>query len=175
MIADRNAGRRPAGMAPARRPRRAALVVLILLILAVDQQTKHLARITLARQAPRHYGPLTLLYAENRGAFLSFGSNLPPGARAALFNGVVAIGLIVVMVVLIRGGLKRGDDVALAMILAGGVGNLIDRMRFDGRVTDFLYLTAGPLHTGVFNVADMAVTFGVIWLLASWTFKRRVG
>lgn len=79
------------------------------------------------------------------------------------------------MVVLIRGGLKRGDDVALAMILAGGTGNLIDRMRFDGRVTDFLYLTAGPLHTGVFNVADMAVTFGVIWLLASWTFKRRVG
>ena len=42
-----------------------------------------------------------------------------------------------------------------------------------GRVTDFLYLSAGPLHTGVFNVADMAITFGVIWLMTSWMFTSR--
>ncbi len=155
---------------------RAAFVALILLILAVDQETKHLARLRLPRVPPRTYaGVVTLLYAENRGAFLSMGSNLPPNIRAALFNGVVAVVLIFAMVVLFRGGLKRGDEVAVAMIIAGGVGNLIDRVRFEGRVTDFLYLAAGPLHTGVFNVADMAVTFGVIWLLGSWAFKRRRG
>ena len=50
---------------------------------------------------------------------------------------------------------------------SGGGANLIDRLRFGGYVTDFLYLHAGPLHTGVFNVADMAITGGVIWLVLS--------
>jgi len=65
------------------------------------------------------------------------------------------------------------DEVALAVIIAGGVGNLIDRLRFAGRVTDFLYLQAGPLHTGVFNVADMAITFGILWLVLAWGFTQR--
>jgi lipoprotein signal peptidase len=39
--------------------------------------------------------------------------------------------------------------------------------RIPGRVTDFIYLAAGPVHTGVFNVADMAITSDVIWLVIS--------
>ena len=46
----------------------------------------------------------------------------------------------------------------LALLLAGALGNLIDRIRWDGLVIDFLNLGIGPLRTGVFNVADMAVT-----------------
>ena len=65
------------------------------------------------------------------------------------------------------------DDVAIAFIIGGGVGNLIDRFRLGGRVTDFIYLQAGVLHTGVFNVADMAITFGVLWLLATWAFASK--
>jgi signal peptidase II len=153
--------------------RRARLVLLLLLILIGDQETKHLARLYLPAAPPRHYGVLTLLYAENRGAFLSLGSSLPEGVRTAVFDGLVAIGLVAAAIVLFRGNLKRGDDVALAMIIAGGVGNLIDRLRFAGRVTDFLYLSAGPLHTGVFNLADMAITFGILWLLISWCRPSR--
>jgi signal peptidase II len=153
--------------------RRARLVLLLLLILIGDQETKHLARVHLPAAPPRHYGILTLLYAENRGAFLSLGSSLPEGVRTAVFDGLVAIGLLAAAIVLFRGNLKGGDDVALAMIIAGGVGNLIDRLRFAGRVTDFLYLSAGPLHTGVFNVADMAITFGILWLLISWCRPSR--
>lgn len=151
-----------------------ALIALIVLILLADQETKYLARVALKHQAPRHYSVLTLVYAENRGAFLSMGSNLPTHARTALFNGVVALGLLFALILLFRSRLrKRGDEVALALIIAGGSGNLIDRMRFDGRVTDFLYLAIGPLHTGVFNIADMAITFGVLWLLVSWGFGLR--
>ena len=81
----------------------------------------------------------------------------------------MAIALGAAAIVLFRGGVhSRSDEVALALILAGGVGNLIDRLRFVGRVTDFLYLSAGPLHTGVFNVADMAITLGILWLAVSW-------
>ena len=54
--------------------------------------------------------------------------------------------------------------VALALILAGGIGNLIDRISNNGLVTDFINVGIGPLRTGVFNVADMAVLFGVLAL-----------
>jgi signal peptidase II len=150
------------------------LLLIILAIIAIDQYTKHLAR-PLARMAPIHYGPLTLTYAENRGAFLSLGANLPDGVRAWLFNGVVAVGLVAVMIMLLRRREPHGDDVPFSLIVAGGIGNLIDRMRFDGAVTDFLYLHAGPLHTGIFNVADMAITAGAVWLLAAWAFSGRMG
>jgi signal peptidase II len=125
-------------------------------VLIVDQYTKHLAR-SLRRAI--ELGPLMLTYTENRGAFLSLGANLPADVRAWLFNGVVAVGLAALAVYV-----ARHPDVPLALVLAGGVGNLIDRLRFEGRVTDFLYLHAGPLHTGVFNVADMAITLGVVWM-----------
>jgi len=153
--------------------KRAALLALSLFVLIADQATKYLARISLAHVPPRHFGILTLLYTENRGAFLSLGSNFPESVRTAVFDIVVGIGLAVATVVLLRGKLQRGDDIAVAAIIGGGIGNLIDRLRFEGRVTDFLYLAAGPLHTGIFNVGDMAITFGVIWLLLSWMFARR--
>jgi signal peptidase II len=151
--------------------RRAALLALLLLVLIADQATKYFARISLANVPPRHYGILTLVYTENRGAFLSLGSNFPEGVRTAVFDIIVAIGLAAASIVLFRGEWHRGDDIALAAILGGGLGNLIDRLRFKGRVTDFLYLAAGPLHTGVFNIGDMAITLGVIWLLISWMFS----
>ena len=149
--------------------RRIELLVLIVLLIAVDQETKHLARSTLPSDSPRHFGIVTLLYTENSGAFLSIGSNLPGRVRATIFDGIVAIALGAAAFVLFRGGVKSAaDEVSVALIIGGGVGNLIDRLRFHGRVTDFLYLSAGPLHTGVFNVADMAITFGIAWLLLAW-------
>jgi lipoprotein signal peptidase len=44
-------------------------------------------------------------------------------------------------------------------------------LRFGGLVTDFIYLEAGPLHTGVLNLADMAITGGVIWIAVSWAIS----
>lgn len=153
---------------------RLLLLSLILFVLIVDQGTKQLARTHLARRRPHRYGAITFLYAENQGAFLDLGSTLPPQVRAILFDGVVAIGLLVAAVVLFRGPMQsQADAVAVALIIGGGVGNLIDRLRFEGRVSDFLYLAAGPLHTGIFNAADLAITFGVIWLMASWMFTGR--
>ena len=67
---------------------------------------------------------------------------------------------------------RAADRVAVALLVAGGAGNLIDRIRFRGVVTDFLVLSFGPLHTGVFNVADMAITAAVLWLILSWVLER---
>ena len=154
--------------------RRIWLLGLLVLVLACDQATKIAARANLRGASPREHGVLTLVYAENPGAFLSLGASLPPVARRVIFDGLVTVGLAVAAWFLFTGRVHGGgDDVALALIVAGGVGNLIDRMRFGGHVTDFLYMHAGPLHTGVFNVADMAITGGVLWLALGWMFRRR--
>ena len=155
--------------------RRLWLLALIVVTLVCDQATKVAARAHLRDAAPRDYaGVLTLLYTENAGAFLSLGSDLPSPARRVVFDGLVTAGLIVAGWVLVTGRVRgRGDDVALALIIAGGAGNLVDRLRFGGFVTDFLYLHAGPLHTGVFNVADMAITGGVLWLMLAWLLPKK--
>ena len=54
--------------------------------------------------------------------------------------------------------------VALSSVISGGVGNLIDRI-WRGSVIDFIYIGVGPLHTGVFNIADMAITGGLMLML----------
>jgi signal peptidase II len=61
--------------------------------------------------------------------------------------------------------------VSLVYVLSGGVGNLVDRVSNNGLVTDFINVGIGSLRTGVFNVADMAITFGVI-TIGILTFKR---
>jgi signal peptidase II len=149
--------------------RTALLVAIIVLTIAADQLTKQLARTTLLREPPRRYGVLTLLYAENSGAFLSLGANLPPHTRELIFSGVVAVALLAGLWALVTNRIGgTADSIAVAFILGGGIGNLIDRLAREGRVTDFLYLALGPLHTGVFNVADVAITGGVIWLMLTW-------
>jgi signal peptidase II len=151
------------------------LLAIMLLLLAADQWTKHLARTHLHYEMHRYAGGVvTLLYAENSGAFLSLGANLPEIVRRVVLDGLVGVGLCVAAWVLFTGRMQtRWDAIALAVIVAGGIGNLIDRMRNHGRVTDFIYLAAGPVHTGVFNIADMGITAGVIWLMLSWIAVKK--
>ena len=153
---------------------RAALAFLILAVIAVDQWTKVLARTHLS-PFPRTYagGLVSLLHTENEGAFLSLGSTLPHSVRSLIFTGAVSLAVLLALGMLILNRVHGADAVAVALIAAGGIGNLLDRILRDGRVTDFLYLAAGPLHTGVFNVADMAITFAVIWLLLSSFFPKK--
>ncbi|MEA2163112.1 MAG: signal peptidase [Thermoanaerobaculia bacterium] len=153
--------------------RRLLYAVIIVLTIALDQGTKVLARRELMNDPPRHYaGVLTLLYTENPGAFLSLGSSLPVNVRHVVFDGLVSIGLLAAMFALFSGRMESGrESLPIALIIGGGAGNLIDRLRFGGRVTDFIYLEAGPLHTGVFNVGDMAITGAVIWIGVTWAIS----
>jgi len=154
--------------------RRLILLAIIAFTIALDQGAKALVRRTLMNSYPIRAGVLTLLHTENAGAFLSLGADLPPNVRHLIFDGLVSIGLLAAAFVLFTGRMQPGpDDVAIAFIIGGGVGNLIDRFRLGGRVTDFIYLAAGPVHTGVFNIADMAITGGVLWLAISWMFRKK--
>lgn len=142
------------------------LAVVAAAVVALDQWTKMLVRKWVGPPRTFGRGLLTLLHTENTGAFLSIGADLPEFVRTIVFAGFVSVMLVMFTIAVVRGSIaKTGDNVAAAMIIGGGFGNLIDRVLRSGRVTDFLYLEAGPLHTGVFNLADVAITAGVIWLI----------
>ncbi|MGB5497334.1 MAG: signal peptidase II, partial [Maribacter sp.] len=60
--------------------------------------------------------------------------------------------------------LNRWVVLSFAFVIGGGIGNLIDRIAY-GSVTDFFQIKMGIFKTGIFNMADMSVTTGVLLLL----------
>lgn len=162
---------------------RARLLLLLAVLLpsiACDQATKVLALTHLKGTPPMSLdlAPFSarLVYAENPGAFLGLGRTLPEELRWLLLTGAVTLMLVAMVVVLLRRPLARGVALGLALLIAGGAGNLIDRVaRPGGRVVDFAQLGVhlGPLdaRTGVFNVADLAIVGGA--LAIAWESLRR--
>jgi len=107
-------------------------------------------------------GAIELVFSENTGGFLSLGGRLSPAARYAIFVVGVGAGLAAAAVWLARSpSLSAARSAAAAAMIAGGASNLVDRL-LSGRVVDFAILRAGPLHTGVFNLADAAILGGAI-------------
>jgi signal peptidase II len=153
-------------------------LVLVVLIACVgcDQSTKLFAEARLP-----HTQPLSLLSdtvrlqtIHNPGAFLGLGDTAPKGWRIVTLRiGVAAflLGLLAYTLFAPAGG--ASTVVALALVLSGGVGNLIDRFANDGYVVDFMNLGIGSLRTGIFNVADISITLGVLVLLVQgWRGRR---
>lgn len=144
-------------------PRPLVIVLLILGILGCDQITKIVAREALADRSVRDYlgGALRIQLAENTGAFLSIGAGMDEHLRLMAFTIAVAVFLVIATVVLFRKKhMDRRMTFGLTLLIAGGIGNLIDRLVY-GYVTDFLNVGIGSLRTGIFNVADMAIMLGV--------------
>ncbi|MBV8200326.1 MAG: signal peptidase II, partial [Acidobacteria bacterium] len=150
---------------------RLALVAAVLLCsVGCDQVAKTLARVSLAASPP-----VSLLddcvrfeLAQNRGAFLSLGEGLPGAARYLLFVVLVGGALVLTLVFTLRlRGACPVQLVALSLLTGGGLGNLIDRLVHDGAVVDFVSIGVGALRTGIFNLADAAITLGFILLLLS--------
>jgi signal peptidase II len=118
-------------------------------------------------------GHLALILSTNRGAFLSIGAELPEYVRTAIFTVFVAIALAAGFVWLIRHPRRsRLETVALALLLGGGLGNVLDRAFRSGAVTDFVLLRIGPLRTGIFNMADVFVTVGALVIFTFGLFQR---
>ena len=146
------------------------LVVMLTLCCCVgcDQVSKSAARSLL------HAGVTESLFAdslrlqlmENPGSFLSLGASLPQHVRFTLFTAAVAVLLMgLVCASLFARRLNTARFVALALVAGGGLSNLIDRLIYDGRVTDFLNVGIGSLRTGIFNLADMAILAGALLLI----------
>jgi len=142
---------------------RIVLLLAVVGTIGCDQVTKRLATTTLAGSPDRSYfrDTVRIGYVENQGGFLSVGAELAPATRAAVFMVATGAMLLALIVVAVRRRMSGWPALGLALFVAGGVSNWIDRIT-QGRVVDFLNVGAGPVRTGVFNVADLAIVIGAV-------------
>jgi signal peptidase II len=134
-----------------------------------DRVTKHIATAALAGAPGRSYvaDTIRLEYFENSGGFLSLGATLPAAARTMLFTVGTGLMLLMLAGAAVRYRWQGWLLLGTGLILAGGASNWVDRV-VQGSVVDFINVGVGPLRTGIFNVADVAVMLGVtVLLLAS--------
>jgi signal peptidase II len=142
-------------------------LLVVLTNYALDRATKLLAVVFLKGKKPIPViGNLFVLeYAENNGAFLSMGAGWNIYIKYFIFViAPIGICLYVLYYAMFKEKLLR-KIVLMGTIVGGGIGNLIDRLFNEFQVIDFMIFRAGVLQTGILNVADLSVTFGVIILI----------
>jgi len=150
--------------------------VLILggFVIAADQFTK---AVVLRHLAPGTHidivdGYVTLTLVMNPGLAFGLLGGVPSGWR-----WIVAVLSVAALIVLARVALRvlpggsRLDHAAIGLIFGGAIGNLIDRVRF-GAVVDFVDLHARGYHWPAFNVADSAISVGVVLLAVRLLLSR---
>lgn len=144
-------------------PRLCLILFLLVSVVGCDQATKVVIRDTLDVGASLSYlGDLVRIeHAQNPGAFMSAGAALPALWRFWIFNIMVGGFLLALGSILFSRAPRTAPMViGLALVLGGGLGNLIDRILY-GSVTDFLIVGYGALRTGIFNIADMGIVLGI--------------
>ena len=143
--------------------------LLALTVLVLDQATKWLALASLDPYEPMVVTPFfNLVLVWNRGVSFGMLSGDPAWGPWYLTGMSAAIGAF--LIVWLYRESRVVTRVALWLVLAGAVGNIIDRLRF-GAVVDFLDFHAFGYHWPAFNVADSAITCGAGLLI--WDSLRR--
>jgi len=142
---------------------RVLLVIAIVTTIGCDRVTKHMAITTLAGTLGRTFvgETIRLEYVENTGGFLSLGAGLPTALRTSLFTFGTGVLLIGIVGVAFRYRWTGWPLLGLGLFVAGGASNWIDRFA-RGKVVDFVSVGVGPLRTGIFNVADVAILLGAV-------------
>ena len=139
------------------------LLIILLWILSVDQWTKYSiqSRLTLHHTVPVVKGFFNLTHVRNPGGAFGILAGDQGGLGASLFLivSLVAIGIILLFF------FKTKDDedilyLAFSLVLAGAIGNLIDRFRY-GEVIDFLDFHLFSFHWPAFNIADSVICVGM--------------
>jgi signal peptidase II len=154
---------------------RLVLLVAIGATIGCDRVTKHVAATTLSEAPSRSFlaDTFRLEYAENTGAFLGLGADWPLAVRTSVFGAGNGVLLVALAVIAVRGRWPRRALLGVTLFVAGGASNLLDRIAY-GMVIDFMSVGIGPLRTGIFNVADMAIMLGAgILVLAYWPPRPR--
>ncbi|WP_375600321.1 signal peptidase II [Devosia sp. Naph2] len=142
-------------------------IFLMLIIIGADTSTKEAALLYLEGQVVPVLPMLNLTLGFNRG--VSFGLLSADGPAG--WWGLVLLTFVVSMFVgwLWYRSRRPLERFAYAAILGGALGNLADRLP-DGAVTDFIDLHAGGWHFPTFNLADVAISIGVVLLFVSSVF-----
>jgi signal peptidase II len=153
--------------------RYAALLLVIGLNIGCDQVSKSIVReqVDFHQRIEVVEDHVVLTRVENTGAFLSLGDDLGGHQRNLFLLLLPGLVLLTLAGWLFRqSGLDRFTAFGLCCVVGGGLANLYDRAAY-GSVTDFLYLHYGIFETGIFNLADVSITGGVVFLLVRQMFR----
>ncbi|WP_458627752.1 signal peptidase II [Winogradskyella sp. PC D3.3] len=154
------------------------IILLIAFNIAIDQISKVIVRTTMIKGAKGQINVIQdyfqLIWVENKGAFLGMGSDMNPTLRLIFLLVLPTLVLAYVIYYILKTKeLDRLSLIAFCCIAGGGIANVFDRIVF-GEVTDFFFIDLGGVFkTGIFNVADMSVTIGMVMLLFSGVFNSK--
>jgi len=149
---------------------RLVLVMTIGATIGCDRVTKQVAETKLTGMPRQSFfgDTIRLEYVENAGAFLGLGADWSPAVRTTLFGIGNGLLLLLMSVLALRHRWPMLALIGMAFFVAGGSSNLLDRLT-RGSVIDFINVGLGPLRSGIFNVADMAIMLGLgLVILASY-------
>lgn len=155
--------------------RNISISILITASIVLDQLSKVLIRDNIDQYSEiKLIGEYFILTnVENSGAFLGMGSDFSPFIKTIFLLILPIIILICIMIYIYRD--KEIDKISLigfCFIIGGGIANIYDRIMY-GSVTDFLFIDLGGIFkTGIFNIADLSVTTGMIMILLM-SFKNK--
>ena len=151
------------------------LLVVSLVIVVVDQATKifimHTMR--LHESIPIIPGYFHLTYIRNPGAAFGIFASSSSAFRLVFFviTTMIALGLLGIIFYRLHID-DRWGQLTIASIVGGAIGNLLDRLRF-GEVIDFLDVHVNGYHWPAFNVADSAISIGVVSLLILFAVEKK--
>lgn len=157
------------------RARTVTLAGLGVLVVALDWVTKRAVQESMPYGSSEAVlsGFFNLVHVRNTGIAFSLFADSAPWFRDIVLPAVsfAVIGLVALMYRRL-GEIAGTSRVALALVLAGAIGNLWERL-LRGYVTDFLDFHVGAYHWPAFNVADSAITVGVVLLLLDSMLGRQ--
>ena len=151
------------------------IISLVILNIILDQLSKFWIR---GNVAP--YSDINIIAdyfiitnVENSGAFLGLGSDFSPVIKSILLLALPVGVLVTVLVYVFKDtSIDKLSLIGYSSIIGGGIGNIYDRFLY-GSVTDFLFIDLGGVFkTGIFNIADLSVTTGMI-LIVWASFKTK--
>lgn len=151
------------------------IILLVVFNIVIDQVSKFWIRSSVVKGSKTNIigDYFTLHNVENSGAFLGMGSDWS-GFPRILFLLIIPCAVLayVLFYVFKNKNLDRLSLIGFCCIIGGGLANIYDRFVY-GSVTDFFHIDLGGVfRTGIFNIADMSVMFGLGLLLLSG-FKQR--
>lgn len=151
-----------------------ALSILFAAVVALDQVTKIVVKnsFMLYESVEVIPGFFSLTYILNPGAAFGFMANMNESYRQLFFVIATITAICAVLYLLKKEGHMKLRAIAYTLILAGAVGNLIDRI-YIGKVIDFLDFYISKYHWPAFNVADSSVFIGVSLLLVDLFYHKR--
>jgi signal peptidase II len=153
------------------------ILIVIVANIIVDQVSKFWVRANFSYGETKSIigDNFIMQYVENKGAFLGMGSDLNPTLRLIflLVLPIMVLGYVTYYIFKHK-NLDAMSLLAFCCIIGGGIANVFDRIVL-GSVTDFFYIDLGGIfRTGIFNIADVSVTTGMIMLIvASFRTQRK--